>query len=865
MKVSGINRAVAAAAARQACLLRAALLVGTASFAVFSGTISARAQSSLASVSYSIPSGKLSTALTRWAQASGVKLLAPAGVLQGRSTSGLTGSHSPQDALSTLLVGTGLTYTFSGSTVTISGSSTNGDSGAATLPGAIALDTIDVGGSAAGNSADLPFQTPGSSAHISSEEMQRVVGESTADIFKDTPGVLSGSSRNGASLNPNIRGLQGMNRVATSIDGAEQATSTYRGYYGVDNRTYLDPDLMGGVSINKGPSGSGQGASAIGGSVAAETLNAGDILQDGKTYGVRLRGTIMSNSIEPMAGITQIQNPEVAGQDYGRDDRPDLFDFNGKSGSFAAAYAKENVELVGGVSRRKNGNYFAGTHGPTTYQTPNGLTLPLAPDGSGPGTEILNTSEDSLSTLLKGTVRFGDGHKLVLSHVHYESDYGEVTPALLRGTANRQIPLSDIDTDTFTARYAWKPAFTELIDLKVNSWFTNTDENSLVADSIMALKRKTNSETFGINGANTSRFGTTMGELAVSYGGSYVIEQMEPSEPITNNSQDLMAGTREITSAFTKGEFEPWKWLKIDGGLQYMSYKSEDDSGYAGTYSRPAFTGYSGDELSPNFGITVTPMEGVQLFAKYTEGYRPPSMRESTWNSSGYYFNPDLKPEHAKNWEFGANYLASGLVEPDDKLRLKLAYFDNETEDYIGRSGFSQVAPNVFIWAYKLYNLDSVTLKGLEFTASYDARKYFVSTALNYYTDFEYCRTAADCTSGSHQSDYMANQVPPKFMASTTFGMRFFDEKLTLGARHTFVDESIGEFLLDPTDFGTYTLLPWPSYHLFDLFAEWEVSDELQFSFNADNITDRYYIDPLSNAVLPAPGRTLRASMTMKY
>ncbi len=45
---------------------------------------------------------------------------------------------------------------------------------------------------------------------------------------------------------------------------------------------------MGGVSISKGPSGEGKGASAIGGSVAAETLNADDILKDGKTYGVRL-------------------------------------------------------------------------------------------------------------------------------------------------------------------------------------------------------------------------------------------------------------------------------------------------------------------------------------------------------------------------------------------------------------------------------------------------------------------------------------------------------------------------------------------------------------------------------------------------
>ena len=46
---------------------------------------------------------------------------------------------------------------------------------------------------------------------------------------------------------------------------------------------------------------------------------------------------------------------------------------------------------------------------------------------------------------------------------------------------------------------------------------------------------------------------------------------------------------------------------------------------------------------------------------------------------------------------------------------------------------------------------------------------------------------------------------------------------------------------------------------------EEEVTDGVEFSFNADNIFDRYYIDPLSNAVLPAPGRTLRAALTAKF
>ena len=816
---------------------------------------------------FSVPAGSLASALVAFGKQAGVQVSYVPSVAAGLKTSGATGTLSTNAALSQLLAGTGLSFKMTGTKTVVIEAPAGGNSGAATIPGAIALDTIDVSGGSAAAAADAPYQTPGSSAYISNEEMQRVVGESTADIFKGTPGVLSGSNRNGASINPNIRGLQGMNRVATSIDGAEQATSTYRGYYGVDNRTYLDPDLMGSVSISKGPSGEGKGASAIAGSVAAETLNAADILKDGKTYGIRIRGSMMSNNIEPLEGSYTSNSPPVPGKDDGRTDRPSLFDFEGKSGSFAAAYANEGLEVVGGVSRRRNGNYFAGTHGPLTYTNPYGQTMPLAPSGAGYGVEILNTSEDSMSSLLKGSLRFGDGHRLRLSYVHYDSEYGEITPAAIRGSGYRQVPLSSVDTDIYTARYDWKPAFSELIDLKLNTWFTNTDENSLVIDCCNARPRKTNSETFGVNGSNTSRFGTALGALAVSYGGSYVFEQMEPSEALTNNAQDLMAGNRQIASAFTKGELEPWEWLKIDGGLQYLHYNAEDDSGYTGEPNgdRIPSEGYSGDEVSPHFGITVTPFAGVQLFGKYMSGYRPPSIRESTWNSSGFYYNKDLKPEHASNWEFGANYLASDVLKPNDKLRVKLAYFDNDTEDYIGRS-YGPLPNRPQTWAFRLYNLDNVTLRGIEFTTSYDAGTYFISTAMNYYTDFEYCRTATTCSSAAYQSDYMVNQVPPKFMASTTLGMRFFDEKLTLGARHTFVDESIGEFLAgNPNDFNALTLLPWPQYHLVDLFAEYKYTEEIQFSLNADNITDRYYIDPLSNAVLPAPGRTLRAGLNMQF
>ncbi len=75
--------------------------------------------------------------------------------------------------------------------------------------------------------------------------------------------------------------------MATTIDGSQQSTSSYRGYAGVDNRTYVDPDLISGITVTKGPDGAVGGA--IGGTIAMETLGVADILREGENWGVRVR------------------------------------------------------------------------------------------------------------------------------------------------------------------------------------------------------------------------------------------------------------------------------------------------------------------------------------------------------------------------------------------------------------------------------------------------------------------------------------------------------------------------------------------------------------------------------------------------
>ena len=55
-----------------------------------------------------IPAGPLEAALTAFAKAAGVLLIYPPALVQGQQSPGLSGSHTPAEALDKLLAGTGL-------------------------------------------------------------------------------------------------------------------------------------------------------------------------------------------------------------------------------------------------------------------------------------------------------------------------------------------------------------------------------------------------------------------------------------------------------------------------------------------------------------------------------------------------------------------------------------------------------------------------------------------------------------------------------------------------------------------------------------------------------------------------------------
>jgi len=63
-----------------------------------------------ASVNFNIPAQPLGSALNAFAEVTGWQVSVPTELITGRTSSGLSGNHQPEEALQALLVGTGLTY-----------------------------------------------------------------------------------------------------------------------------------------------------------------------------------------------------------------------------------------------------------------------------------------------------------------------------------------------------------------------------------------------------------------------------------------------------------------------------------------------------------------------------------------------------------------------------------------------------------------------------------------------------------------------------------------------------------------------------------------------------------------------------------
>jgi len=408
------------------------------------------------------------------------------------------------------------------------------------------------------SNASSVFEFPGQVSVVARDSVELFVPSSVSDLLRDVPGLeFSGGPRRTGET-PSIRGRGGEN-VLVLFDGARQSFISAH-----DGRFYLDPELIGSAEVVKGPASALYGSGAVGGVLAIETLDAGDLLEADESAGVRLR-----------LGYQDV-NEEV-------------------SGSLTGYYRNSDVDLLGSLTLRNS----------------NDIEL-----GSG---DVLPSKDRIASGLIKAEYQLADAITLSSAWLHFDNTAEEPNNGQgisLGGGDNLDADVEkDIVTDTYRLGVQFNPQENDLLDANLTLYRTETDVEEAELASTRATVR--NIETNGFSARNASRFQMSNSMHTVTIGGDWYRDEQSGRDTATEDGSrgGVPDGKSTFTGVFLQLESVLERPLGLPGkllvipGVRYDEFDSEA-SGISANSNKD-------DALSPRLGISYGPLSWLRVFACY--------------------------------------------------------------------------------------------------------------------------------------------------------------------------------------------------------------------------------------------------------
>ncbi|NNH21459.1 extracellular heme-binding protein [Bordetella trematum] len=698
------------------------------------------------------------------------------------------------------------------------------------------------------------------------EALDRFRGTGNAEALTQVSGLQLNNIRNEAgALDVGIRGIQGEGRVPVYVDGSLQSTHTWRGYQGESDRSYIDLDFIGQARVDKGSSIGPYGAGAVGGVVQLRTLTPEDVLLPGKDVGVWMKARVYNNNRWP-----QIPADEALQEYYVLHNRIRPGRFANGALTLAWAWRTSLLDAVVAVSRRRTGNYFAGSRNVERYADD---VTGLATEEPGddlvvkPGQEVVNTSFASVSTLAKLGWNIASGQRLELNYRHHEQRAGEVMAAYWYKQENDinfnpwppgvesmpQWALGTARVDAYRLRYGWRVA--PYIDMDVSIWQTRarlTQHNGLFstsADYGDQYRHSYADTRDGFAWANRSELG------GVSWHYGVVLDEQRTRPRDSRASRDAR---RRQYGVYVDSAWRLWRG-QMRAGVQWHGAQITDFA------SKGRHTRYA-PRLDLRAQLELPLQSGLSVFAKAGRSYRNPSLFEGS--ASGQLFNYDwrhpLRAERLDSLELGLKAEWEGVWQLQDSLVLRLARFENWARHYISAAKLPQ-APGVPVWKANLsfQNYDVFRLGGFDLGLRYEHPRFFITASAMRYDEPWICLDGV-CNSTGFSRSLISSRVPPRHSYAITAGLYFLDGAVTLGARlryHSGKQSPVG--WLAGTAAPAVKRIP--QNRTVDVFASYRISKGVELDFNIDNLTNQYAYDPGTVIAMPLPGRTVSLALSVRF
>ncbi|MBM6605340.1 TonB-dependent receptor [Enterobacteriaceae bacterium RIT814] len=615
------------------------------------------------------------------------------------------------------------------------------------------------------------------------------------------------------TVSVNIRGMNGLGRVNTMVDGVTQtffgmAPANYHGGANTAAGVPLDPNFLAEVDVTRGNSAGSQGVNALAGSANMRTLGVDDVLMAGRQTGVLSRFKVGDNGL-------------------------------GRTGMVAVAGKTDPFANGGGLGAMVG---ISGTRTYATYKNGGGRS---SKDFIGEDNKYLR--QEPHSEIYKLNFNPDEFNKIELSGRNYSNTFTR----------------RDITNDDYAVRYNYTP-LNELIDFNLLV-STSRGNQSYKPESLYNFNRSsTTNKSNAVDLNNTSRFTLAEDLYAEFQVGGKVMDTRYSRRFVQSTETDrnafAPAGKQKISALYT-GLTLNKDIYQLDLNLNYTRSQVEGHKPACADnekcFPQGATTLRLDDKaFNPSATLSAQVTPWLQPFVSWSHSSRAPNVQEVFFaNEGGASMNPFLKPEKAETWEAGFNVNKKGLLLEQDSFHLKALAYHTRIKDYITsesfmlcysgqlchdlENSFGGFNANVYV-----NTTSPVTTKGYEIEAGYDVGFAYANLAWSkQQTD-----QPTSIASTVYSFAYSDMSDLPESYATLDIGGRLFDQKVTLGSLVKFTGKSkrlSTEGISTDTNSVPKEKMPnIPT--VIDLYSSWQMTDNVLLRFSVQNVTNRDYAEALN-------------------
>lgn len=646
-------------------------------------------------------------------------------------------------------------------------------------------------------------------------------------VVRGIPGAFTNIDPTQGTINVNIRGMSGLGRVNTTVDGVPQTlfgTSSNGGSRFHDNNdgaagptssfgTTVDSNLLSGVSIDKGFAHGANGVNALAGSAEMKTLDVDDLLLKGNKIGILSKFSTGSNAygyngMLGMAGKTQ------------------AFSQNGSIGAmFAHSWRKTSPDY-------KDGNGVRHTDNPY----------------------VLRQHQRPTSWLAKIEANLSENNSFKFSGREYKTNIG-----------GRQL-----NNKNYSVEYNFNSG-SPLINISALASHTKNDQifnKDAMIWSLFDSSSHNRSNYFNVENNSFITFGKA--ELILTTGVSqlnnhyYRVIQFDPNNTSPEYSPFAPSGKQSVSALYFTGEYKQ-DIYSLKSGITYNRNRFSGFKPACGEVegvSIPCFPRGEANinkkegSFSPSVMLSADFSKWFSPFVSYAKSKRMPNIQEVFFNNeAGGSMNPHLKPEKADTYQIGFNTLKHDLITDDDHLGIKAVYYRTKTKDYIyserffinNQGSYTTNIDDALAGFQAQISINSPTplkTSGTELEINYDSGNAFAFLSYGYQKTSQPMSVQASVDGFGFGDIYEL----PKHNATLDMGARLFDKKLTLGStlKYHGTVYRISPLIESGTTVLKKQKLPTKPVTA-DFYATYQFNKHFILKLSVQNAFNAVYVDPLNS------------------